>query len=151
MCISSHSGGFAFITAALRDAWNEAAFRAHLFLLACKFECIGHSQRGTRRMTFQDPDVRCHSVFFSWTVKTGTEKGWSLLRFFRFCSTCHKSGWLCFQRSSHEAAGDNERDTENGHLIYKSGDVLEDRCRCGFSWKWWQPSNCNWKCTENVK
>ncbi|XP_056301197.1 dual specificity protein kinase CLK2-like isoform X1 [Pseudoliparis swirei] len=34
---------------------------------------------------------------------------------------------LCISRSSREAAGDNERDTENGHLIYKSGDVLDDR------------------------
>ncbi|KAM9353115.1 dual specificity protein kinase CLK2b [Symphorus nematophorus] len=33
---------------------------------------------------------------------------------------------LCLSRRSDEAAGDNERDTENGHLIYKSGDILED-------------------------
>ncbi|XP_030013871.1 dual specificity protein kinase CLK2b [Sphaeramia orbicularis] len=32
---------------------------------------------------------------------------------------------LCLSRSSDEA--ENERDTENGHLIYKSGDVLQDR------------------------
>ncbi|XP_037532835.1 dual specificity protein kinase CLK2b isoform X2 [Nematolebias whitei] len=34
---------------------------------------------------------------------------------------------VCLGRSSRESAGKNERDTENGHLIYKSGDVLEDR------------------------
>ncbi|XP_059196077.1 dual specificity protein kinase CLK2b isoform X2 [Centropristis striata] len=34
---------------------------------------------------------------------------------------------LCLSRKKDEAAVDNERDTENGHLIYKSGDVLEDR------------------------
>ncbi|XP_070691169.1 dual specificity protein kinase CLK2b [Pempheris klunzingeri] len=34
---------------------------------------------------------------------------------------------VCLPWSSDEAAGDNERDTENGHLIYKSGDILEDR------------------------
>ncbi|XP_069551966.1 dual specificity protein kinase CLK2b isoform X1 [Brachyistius frenatus] len=34
---------------------------------------------------------------------------------------------LCLPRSNSEAAGDNERDTENGHLIYKCADVLEDR------------------------
>ncbi|XP_069393706.1 dual specificity protein kinase CLK2b [Paralichthys olivaceus] len=34
---------------------------------------------------------------------------------------------LCLSRSSSEAAVDSERDTENGHLIYKSGDILEDR------------------------
>ncbi|XP_034554131.1 dual specificity protein kinase CLK2b [Notolabrus celidotus] len=34
---------------------------------------------------------------------------------------------LCLPRSSHEAAVDNERDTESGHLIYRSGDVLENR------------------------
>ncbi|XP_028281165.1 dual specificity protein kinase CLK2b [Parambassis ranga] len=34
---------------------------------------------------------------------------------------------LCLSRSSGEAAGDNERDTESGHLIYESGDVLADR------------------------
>ncbi|XP_008303861.1 dual specificity protein kinase CLK2-like isoform X2 [Stegastes partitus] len=34
---------------------------------------------------------------------------------------------LCLSRNSDEAAGDAERDTENGHLIYQSGDVLEDR------------------------
>ncbi|XP_047453606.1 dual specificity protein kinase CLK2b isoform X2 [Mugil cephalus] len=35
---------------------------------------------------------------------------------------------LCLSRGSSEAAtADKERDTENGHLIYESGDVLEDR------------------------
>ncbi|XP_026227894.1 dual specificity protein kinase CLK2b [Anabas testudineus] len=34
---------------------------------------------------------------------------------------------LCLSRSSGEAAGNNERDAENGHLIYESGDILEDR------------------------
>ncbi|XP_071768892.2 dual specificity protein kinase CLK2b [Centroberyx gerrardi] len=34
---------------------------------------------------------------------------------------------LCLSRSSSEAPGKNKRDTENGHLIYKSGDVLQDR------------------------
>ncbi|KAM9310148.1 dual specificity protein kinase CLK2b [Pholidichthys leucotaenia] len=34
---------------------------------------------------------------------------------------------LCLSPSRSEAAVDNERDTENGHLIYKCGDVLEDR------------------------
>ncbi|XP_037310859.1 dual specificity protein kinase CLK2b [Pungitius pungitius] len=34
---------------------------------------------------------------------------------------------LCLSRSSSEAAADDGRDTESGHLIYKSGDVLEDR------------------------
>nr|XP_020473199.1 dual specificity protein kinase CLK2-like isoform X2 [Monopterus albus] len=33
---------------------------------------------------------------------------------------------LCFT-SSDKAAGNNARDPENGHLIYKCGDVLEDR------------------------
>ncbi|XP_033958722.1 dual specificity protein kinase CLK2b [Pseudochaenichthys georgianus] len=34
---------------------------------------------------------------------------------------------LCLSRRSSESDCDNERDTENGHLIYRSGDVLEDR------------------------
>ncbi|KAM6994219.1 dual specificity protein kinase CLK2b isoform 1-T1 [Tautogolabrus adspersus] len=34
---------------------------------------------------------------------------------------------LCHPQSRDEAEGDNERDTESGHLIYRSGDVLEDR------------------------
>ncbi|XP_005946705.1 dual specificity protein kinase CLK2b [Haplochromis burtoni] len=34
---------------------------------------------------------------------------------------------LCLSRRSDRAANDSERDSENGHLIYKSGDVLEDR------------------------
>ncbi|KAM9851703.1 dual specificity protein kinase CLK2b [Aulostomus maculatus] len=34
---------------------------------------------------------------------------------------------LCLSRGNSEAAGDNERDSKNGHLIFKSGDVLEDR------------------------
>ncbi|XP_060937612.1 dual specificity protein kinase CLK2b [Limanda limanda] len=34
---------------------------------------------------------------------------------------------LCLSRSSSEPEVDSERDTENGHLIYKSGDILEDR------------------------
>lgn len=33
---------------------------------------------------------------------------------------------LCLSRSSDDAP-DSKRDTENGHLIYKSGDVLQDR------------------------
>ncbi|KAG7237587.1 hypothetical protein INR49_032151 [Caranx melampygus] len=38
-------------------------------------------------------------------------------------------GEVRLSRSRSEAAGDNERDTENGHLIYKIGDVIEDRGR----------------------
>ncbi|XP_019109461.1 dual specificity protein kinase CLK2 isoform X1 [Larimichthys crocea] len=34
---------------------------------------------------------------------------------------------ICLSRRSDEAVALNERDTENGHLIYNSGDVLEDR------------------------
>ncbi|XP_061574392.1 dual specificity protein kinase CLK2b [Cololabis saira] len=34
---------------------------------------------------------------------------------------------LCLNQRSREVSGDNERDCENGHLIYKSGDVLADR------------------------
>ncbi|XP_024863537.1 dual specificity protein kinase CLK2b isoform X1 [Kryptolebias marmoratus] len=34
---------------------------------------------------------------------------------------------LCVSRSSSDSAGKNERDAENGHLIYRSGDVLGDR------------------------
>ncbi|XP_029927611.1 dual specificity protein kinase CLK2b [Myripristis murdjan] len=34
---------------------------------------------------------------------------------------------LCLSRSSSEPPGKNGRDTENGHLIYKRGDVLQDR------------------------
>lgn len=34
---------------------------------------------------------------------------------------------LCLSRSREEAPDHNERDTENGHLIYKNGDVLQDR------------------------
>uniref|UniRef100_UPI0037E94F4E dual specificity protein kinase CLK2-like n=1 Tax=Semicossyphus pulcher TaxID=241346 RepID=UPI0037E94F4E len=34
---------------------------------------------------------------------------------------------LCLSRRSDEAVVDNERDTESGHLIYRSGDDLEDR------------------------
>lgn len=33
----------------------------------------------------------------------------------------------CLSGSSDGAAGDGERDSEDGHLIYKSGDVIEDR------------------------
>ncbi|XP_030605987.1 dual specificity protein kinase CLK2b [Archocentrus centrarchus] len=34
---------------------------------------------------------------------------------------------LCLSRGSGKAAEDSKRDSENGHLIYKSGDILEDR------------------------
>uniref|UniRef100_A0A8D3DLX9 dual-specificity kinase n=1 Tax=Scophthalmus maximus TaxID=52904 RepID=A0A8D3DLX9_SCOMX len=34
---------------------------------------------------------------------------------------------LCLSRRSGEAAGDDRRDNENGHLIYKTGDILVDR------------------------
>ncbi|XP_056142468.1 dual specificity protein kinase CLK2-like isoform X1 [Lampris incognitus] len=34
---------------------------------------------------------------------------------------------LCLSRSSSEAPGDNRRDADNGHLIYKSGDIIQDR------------------------
>ncbi|XP_068611450.1 dual specificity protein kinase CLK2-like isoform X1 [Brachionichthys hirsutus] len=34
---------------------------------------------------------------------------------------------LCLPRSSDDPPGNNKRDAENGHLIYKNGDVLEDR------------------------
>ncbi|XP_054869832.1 dual specificity protein kinase CLK2b isoform X3 [Amphiprion ocellaris] len=34
---------------------------------------------------------------------------------------------LCLNRKGDDAAGDAERDTDNGHLMYRSGDVLEDR------------------------
>lgn len=39
---------------------------------------------------------------------------------------------LCDQGSSDEATGDCERDSEDGHLIYKSGDVITDRCMSHF-------------------
>ncbi|XP_068179415.1 dual specificity protein kinase CLK2b [Antennarius striatus] len=34
---------------------------------------------------------------------------------------------LCLPWGSDDPTGDNKRDTENGHLIYKTGDVLQDR------------------------
>ncbi|KAG7475811.1 dual specificity protein kinase CLK2-like [Solea senegalensis] len=34
---------------------------------------------------------------------------------------------LCLSRSSEEDVDTNKRDTENGHLIYKIGDIVEDR------------------------
>lgn len=34
-----------------------------------------------------------------------------------------------FQHNSDQAAGDRGRDCESGHLTYRSGDVLEERCR----------------------
>lgn len=34
---------------------------------------------------------------------------------------------FCLSRGSGEPTGDTQRDTENGHLIYRNGDVLEDR------------------------
>lgn len=34
---------------------------------------------------------------------------------------------LCLSRSREEAPGHSSRDTENGHLIYQNGDVLQDR------------------------
>ncbi|KAM4580931.1 dual specificity protein kinase CLK2b [Odontesthes bonariensis] len=34
---------------------------------------------------------------------------------------------LCLSQGSSDAAGDSERDTDNGHLIYESGDILDDR------------------------
>lgn len=36
---------------------------------------------------------------------------------------------LFFQHNSDQAAGDRGRDCESGHLTYRSGDVLEERCR----------------------
>lgn len=35
---------------------------------------------------------------------------------------------FCPQRSSSESLSRDEWDAKNGHLIYRSGDVLEDRC-----------------------
>ncbi|XP_054638695.1 dual specificity protein kinase CLK2-like [Dunckerocampus dactyliophorus] len=34
---------------------------------------------------------------------------------------------LCLSRRSVEAAGDNDRDTDSGHLLYRNGDILEER------------------------
>uniref|UniRef100_A0A7N8XFQ6 dual-specificity kinase n=1 Tax=Mastacembelus armatus TaxID=205130 RepID=A0A7N8XFQ6_9TELE len=34
---------------------------------------------------------------------------------------------LCLSRGSDEPAADTQRDTVNGHLIYKSGDIIKDR------------------------
>ncbi|KAM9805253.1 dual specificity protein kinase CLK2b isoform 2-T12 [Syngnathus typhle] len=34
---------------------------------------------------------------------------------------------LCLSRGSGKAAADTNRDTENGHLVYKNGDVLDER------------------------
>ncbi|XP_034030578.1 dual specificity protein kinase CLK2b [Thalassophryne amazonica] len=51
----------------------------------------------------------------------GKGKLYSLCKFF-LDSIC-----LCFSQSSGEAPRSGRRDTENGHLIYKSGDILEDR------------------------
>ncbi|XP_041842714.1 dual specificity protein kinase CLK2b isoform X2 [Melanotaenia boesemani] len=51
----------------------------------------------------------------------GKKKLFALFKDFLDCIS------LCLSRSSAEAAGNKKRDTENGHLIYKSGDILEDR------------------------
>lgn len=66
-------------------------------------------------MTFalSEPEVRCPG--FTSTL---------LLLLLRMCG--------CVQGSSDEAARDSERDSEDGHLIYKSGDVIQDRCASQF-------------------
>lgn len=38
----------------------------------------------------------------------------------------------CVQGSNDEATGDDGRDSEDGHLIYKSGDVIKDQCTSQF-------------------
>lgn len=66
---------------------------------------------GVQLVTFAlwEPKVRC--------------PGFVLTLLLHLLRTC-----LCVQGSSDGAAGDDERDSEDGHLIYKSGDVIEDRC-----------------------
>lgn len=66
---------------------------------------------GVQLVTFAlwEPKVRC--------------PGFVLTLLLHLLRTC-----LCVQGSSDGAAGDGERDSEDGHLIYKSGDVIEDRC-----------------------
>lgn len=115
---------------------NTATYRSGQYIES-------HKHRSPSRLE----SLRPHFVF-SWKVKAGTEAGSSLPRCFLFFSACLKFGCLCFQRSSDEAAGDSERDTENGHLIYKSGDVLEDRCMYQFSLKCWQPLWKAFNCTS---
>lgn len=51
----------------------------------------------------------------------GKKKLFALFKDFLDCIS------LRLSRSSAEAAGNKKRDTENGHLIYRSGDILEDR------------------------
>ncbi|KAM6910673.1 dual specificity protein kinase CLK2b [Xenentodon cancila] len=51
----------------------------------------------------------------------GKKELFSLLKGFLDC-IC-----LCLNQRSCEVSDDNELDSENGHLVYKSGDVLEDR------------------------
>lgn len=70
---------------------------------------------GVQLVTFAlwEPEVRCPGFIFSLVL--------------HLLQTC-----LCAQGSSDEAAGGGERDLEDGHLIYKSGDVIEGRCTSQF-------------------
>lgn len=60
-----------------------------------------------------EPEVRCPGFIFT-----------LLLHLPPMCG--------CVQGSSEGAAGDGERDSEDGHLIYNSGDVIKDRCTSQF-------------------
>lgn len=63
----------------------------------------------------------------------------NILKIFRLFFFFHPSN-IGPQRSGEEAADiNNQRDTENGHLIYKNGDILVDRCRY-----WWCEEIKSW-------
>lgn len=49
----------------------------------------------------------------------------------------------CVQGSSDESTGDSDRDSEDGHLIYKSGDVIKDRCTSHFDHRVVAPQDRN--------
>lgn len=54
--------------------------------------------------------------------------------------------WLCSQQRSINIEAENERDSKNGHLIYDSGDILEDRCRSRTSGR----AGCSWNPTTQI-
>lgn len=133
--VSSHSWWVFLKHGYIRTVWGRTHEIMHLTLqicfTVCRFICM-----------WVCPSQALSPAGDLWPLKLrgqmllnlfATEAGWSQATFCSFCSTCH---WFCFQCSSGEAAGNNERDTENGHLIYKSGDVLEDRCRYQFRKTW---------------
>lgn len=70
----------------------------------------------------QGSEVRC-------SIAGHRRKGSSFLSFFSPNSAPVCLFDMFFQNNSDRAAGEEGRDSESGHLTYRSGDLLQERCR----------------------